>query len=55
VRVPTQEQVLAAAGDSLDYDNAHKLGIPPDQAYLVRTGLPAGADLAVDDRQTEEK
>jgi hypothetical protein len=41
--VPTQDQVLAAAGDGLDYDRAAKqLRIPPGQAYLVATGRPAG-------------
>jgi hypothetical protein len=42
VRVPTQQQVLAAVGDGCDYDQAEEqLGIPPGQAYLIATGMPA--------------
>jgi hypothetical protein len=47
VRVPTQQQVLAAAGDERDYIRAGEwLGIPPGQAYLIASGLPAdGGDV----------
>ena len=45
--MPTQQQVLAAAGDERDYRRAGDwLGIPPGQAYLIATGLPAdGGDV----------
>jgi hypothetical protein len=45
--MPTEQQVLAAAGPGLDYERASQvLGIPPGQAYLVATGLPVdGSDM----------
>jgi hypothetical protein len=48
VRVPTQQQVLAAAGDKLDYARAgRQFGIPPGLAYLVATGRPADGNDAI--------
>ena len=44
--MPTREQVRRLLDDGLDYQAAsEKLGIPPGQAYLIATGVPAdGSD-----------
>lgn len=44
--MPTREQVLALVRERKDYElAARKLGIPPGQAYLIATGMPAdGSD-----------
>lgn len=44
--MPTREQVRRLLDDGLDYQAAGaKLGIPPGQAYLIATGVPAdGSD-----------
>ncbi len=49
--MPTQRQVLDAIGVDCDYDAAAaRLHIPPGQAYLIATGLPAdGSDTSSPD------
>jgi hemerythrin-like domain-containing protein len=44
--VPTREQVRRLLDGGLDYETAsQRLGIPPGQAYLIATGVPAdGSD-----------
>ncbi|MBO0714835.1 MAG: hemerythrin domain-containing protein [Acidimicrobiales bacterium] len=52
----TRERVLAALRESDDYlQAAASLGIPPGQAYLIATGLPADGSggLAPEDRSRE--
>jgi hemerythrin-like domain-containing protein len=48
--VPTREQVRQLLGQGLDYQQAgRRLGIPPGQAYLIATGVPAdGSDTIPD-------
>jgi uncharacterized protein YejL (UPF0352 family) len=45
--MPTREQVVAALRSGASYEQAAKrLGIPPGQAYMIATGLPAdGSDV----------
>ncbi len=49
--MPTREQVRRLLDDGLDYQAAaRKLGIPPGQAYLIATGIPAdGSDTVTDE------
>lgn len=49
--MPTREQVRRLLDDGLDYQAAsEKLGIPPGQAYLIATGVPAdGSDTITDE------
>ena len=49
--MPTREQVQRLLGDGLDFQAAgRKLGIPPGQAYLIATGIPAdGGDTITAD------
>jgi hypothetical protein len=44
--MPTKEQILHLVSEGASYDTVgRKLGIPPGQAYLIATGLPAdGSD-----------
>jgi hemerythrin superfamily protein len=51
--VPTREQVRALLAEGLDYaGTGRRLGIPPGQAYLIATGLPAdGGDTSSVDEQ----
>lgn len=45
--MPTREQVRQLLDDGMDYEAAgQRLGIPPGQAYLIATGMPASQDLA---------
>lgn len=46
--MPTRDQVRQALAGGSDYEAAaRKLGIPPGQAYMIATGLPAdGSDNA---------
>jgi hypothetical protein len=48
--VPTREHVRKLLDDGLDYAAAaQRLGIPPGQAYMIATGLPAdGGDTITD-------
>ncbi|MEU8251400.1 hypothetical protein [Nonomuraea sp. NPDC048916] len=40
--MPSKEQVLRLVSQGHDYDEiATTLGIPPGQAYLIATGIPA--------------
>jgi hypothetical protein len=40
--VPTIEQVRQLLEQGLDYSEiAYRLGVPPGQAYLIGTGMPA--------------
>jgi hypothetical protein len=45
--------VLTALGGGLDYeDAAERLGVPPGQAYLIATGIPAdGGDTVTAERR----
>lgn len=46
--MPTKEQVRELLAGGLDYEAAGKrLGIPPGQAYLIATGVPADGSDAV--------
>lgn len=49
--MPTREQVLRLLDSGLDYEAAgRQLGIPPGQAYLIATGVPAdGSDTITDE------
>jgi hypothetical protein len=51
--VPTREQVLAILRTGASYEVvADRLDIPPGQAYLIATGLPAdGSDVADEGRR----
>lgn len=49
--MPTRERVLSVLADLGDYERASEvLGVPPGQAYLIATGLPAdGSDAFASD------
>lgn len=49
--MPSREQVRGLLDSGLDYEAAgQRLGIPPGQAYLIATGVPAdGSDTITDD------
>ena len=49
--MPTREQVRRLLDAGLDYQAAgQKLGIPPGQAYLIATGVPAdGSDTITEE------
>ena len=49
--MPTREQVRGLLDGGLDYEAAgRRLGIPPGQAYLIATGVPAdGSDTITED------
>jgi hypothetical protein len=52
--MPTKDQVLALLRQGASYDAiGAQLGIPPGQAYLIATGLPAdgGAVVTAEQRQ----
>jgi hemerythrin-like domain-containing protein len=52
VPVPTREQVRKLLEDGLDYDAAaQRLGIPPGQAYMIATGVPADGGDAIPDEE----
>lgn len=48
--MPTREQVRRLLDGGLDYEAAgQRLGIPPGQAYLIATGVPAdGGDTVTE-------
>jgi hypothetical protein len=49
--VPTREQVRKLLGERPDYEQAgRQLGIPPGQAYLIATGVPADGSDALPDQ-----
>lgn len=49
--MPTKEQVRRLLDDGLDYQAAaQRLGIPPGQAYMIATGVPAdGSDTITEE------
>jgi hypothetical protein len=47
--VPSKEQVKALIAQGLDYPEiGRRLGVPPGQAYLIGTGLPADGGHSAD-------
>ena len=52
--MPTREQVQRLLDDGLDYQAAgQKLGIPPGQAYLIATGVPADGSDTITEEETK--
>lgn len=50
--MPTREQVRRLLDDGLDYQAAAaKLGIPPGQAYMIVTGVPADGSGTITDEE----
>lgn len=54
--MPTKEQVRQLLGDGVDYETVGRaLGIPPGQAYLIATGVPADGSDSVPDQDVEQR
>jgi hypothetical protein len=52
--MPSREQILRLLADGCDYDEAgRRLGVPPGQAYLIATGIPADGGDTVTRAQRE--
>lgn len=52
--LPGRKQVLRLLAQGCDYDEAgHRLGIPPGQAYLIATGVPADGGDTVTSAQRD--
>lgn len=52
--MPTKEQVRRLLDNGLDYQAAgRELGIPPGQAYLIATGVPADGSDAITEEEAK--